>query len=85
MDAKVRTILLEFKVKQDQFESLHTSIVSKLNNEGGHQLTLVFEDEQRKIYVGESGVLNLTLALPVCTLNFEIIRYVNTERSRYLL
>ena len=71
MDSKVKTILLEFKVTREKYDSLVQSILSKLRDLE-HNFDLVFEDYTRKLYKSPHGILNLTYTSLTCTLNLEV-------------
>ena len=71
MDSKVKTVLLEFKVTREQYDSLVQSILSKLRDLE-HNFDLVFEDYTRKLYKSPHGILHLTYTSVICTLNLEV-------------
>ena len=71
MDSKVKTILLEFKVTREKYDSLVQSILSKLRDLE-HNFDQVFEDYTRKLYKSPHGILHLTYTSVICTLNLEV-------------
>ena len=71
MDSQVKTILLEFKVTREEYNSLVQSILSKLRDLE-HNFDLVFEDYTRKLYKSPHGILHLTYTSVICTLNLEV-------------
>ena len=71
MDSQVRTILLEFKVTREKYDSLVQSILSKLRDLE-HNFDQVFEDYTRKLYKSPHGILHLTYTSVICTLNLEV-------------
>ena len=71
MDSQVKTILLEFKVTREKYDSLVQSILSKLRDLE-HNFDLVLEDYTRKLYKSPHGILHLTYTSVICTLNLEV-------------
>ena len=81
MEAKIKTILLEFKISSSDHMTFQKQIISKLKARAGiDQLEMIYQNDHcsRVLYANDSAILNVTF-LPrpedqysTCTINLEL-------------